>query len=306
MLTPLLLAFWLGCSLIVPTTSASAFASHRAQPASQPQTRTASTGISYGQFPDSPLGHFLYYLGQGRTREAQTAFSRLSTFEDRYRALTQAVYPGQYADGIPEVVTSCAGIVLKDQADPHRRAAIYCVLAKMNYALRDTDAALGHAQNAVQLNANSPWGWFWIAEINWFRRCWAAEAAARKRELSLFTGSTTNDFLCRAQIYHKLGLVYAQHFRQPETAIGYHYRSIDETMRLPADRIYQTYRDRRCVGAFMNILAIEVQALHDLPRAQQTLQRAIAMIPSFLSDPLDRAEILRLGLRLPEAGAPSE
>jgi hypothetical protein len=56
----------------------------------------------------------------------------------------------------------------------------------------------------------------------------------------------------------------------------------------------------------MNILAIEVQALHDLPRAQQTLQRAIAMIPSFLSDPLDRAEILRLGLRLPEAGAPSE
>ena len=305
MMPRLVLAFGLGFCLIAPRSLTFASASDRGGSASQPETRAASTSISYGNFPDSPFGHFLYYLGQGRTEEAQAAFSQLSTFEERYRALTQAVYPAQYPPGTREVVTSCAGTVLKGGTNPHRRAAIYRVLAKMSYRLKDGDAALEHAQKAVQLNPNSPWGWFWLAEVYWYRGLYASEAAARRHELSLFTGSTTDDAFHRASICGKLGLLYVHHFGEPETAIRYFHREIAETMKLPADENYGAYRISRCSGSFMNILSIEAQALHDLPRAQQTLEQAAAMIPSFPGQPLDRDGILRLGLRLPTAGAPS-
>ena len=256
-------------------------------------------GISYGQFSDSPLGHFCYYLGQGQQKEAQEAFIQLGTFEDRYRALTQAVYPSSYPAGTREVVTNCANMVLKDEADPHKRAAIYRVLAQMSYRLKDTDAALEHAQKAIRLNPNSPWGWFWLAEAYGNRGLYAAEAVARKRELSLFTGNSEDDWLHRSHIYHKLGLLHRHYFRPPETAIQYHWLDINEITKLPADENYAAYRVARCSGAFLSILLTMVQDLHDLPRAQRTLEWAMAIIPSFPEEPPYQAEILRLGLRLP-------
>ncbi len=305
MMTRLVLAFWLGLCLLAPMWLASASASHPGRSVRQPETRAVAAGISYSPFPDSPLGHFLYYLGQRQQKEAQEAFNQLGTFEDRYRALEQAVYPVHYPAGTREVVTACAGIALKNGRDPYRRAPIYRVLAKMTYRLRDADAALEHARKAIQLNPRSPWGWFWLAGVCWFRKFYAAEATARKRELSLFTGSTKYDSLQRAHIYSKLGLLYTYPFCQPETAIRYYQREIDETMKLPADGEYRDYRVARCGGSVMNILSIEVQALHDLPRAQRTLEWAATIIPSFPNEPLDQAHILRLRLRLPSAETPS-
>jgi len=197
-------------------------------------------------------------------------------------------------------------MVLKDEGNPHRRAAIHRILAQMSYRLRDTATALEHAQKAVRLNPNSPWGWFWIGEVYSDRGFYAAEAAARKRELSLFTGSTTDDWLNRASIYAKLALLYRSSFHQPETAIRYHYYEIDATMRLPADEEYRVYRAAKCSGAFMGVLVTMVQDLQDVPRAQQTLEWAAAIIPSFPSEPLERDWILSLGLRLPAAETPSE
>ncbi|MFB3880723.1 MAG: tetratricopeptide repeat protein [Armatimonadota bacterium] len=303
MMTRLLVPAGLGLCLIGPASSITAFASPPAQRARQPRTPTAAADISYGQFPDSPLGHFWFYLGQGQQREAQDAFRRISTFEQRYRALTQAVYPSSYPPGTREIVTNCANVALKDEGDPHKRAAIYRVLAQMSYRLKDTDSALANAQRAVRLNPGSPWGWFWLAEIFHDREFYAAEAAARKRELSLFTGNSVDDCLHRSHIYHKLALLYRRYFRQPETAIRYCYLDINEVMKLPDDENYAAYRVGRCSGTFLNILLTMVQDLHDLPRAQRTLEWAAAIIPSFPSEPLYQADILRLGLRLPAAEA---
>lgn len=301
MMTRVLLPVGLGFCLISPMSLASASA---AQSAKWPQAQAASAGVSQGQFPGSPLGQFWDYLGQGQQKEAQEAFSQLGTFEDRYRALTHAVYPVSYPVGTREIVTNCANMVLTDEGDPHRRAATYRVLAQMSHRLKDTDAVLEHAQKAVRLNPNSPWGWFWLAEGYSARGFYAAEAAARKRELSLFAGNTKNDWLYRGHIYSKLGLLYRRHFRQPETAIRYFYDGIKETTKLPADKEYGSYRAGRCSGAFLNILFTMVQDLHDLPRAQQTLEWAATIIPSFPSEPLHQADILSLGLRLPPTEAP--
>ncbi|MCJ7751254.1 MAG: tetratricopeptide repeat protein [Armatimonadetes bacterium] len=306
MITRLLLAVWVGSCLIAPMSVTSAPASRQLRSAGDPEARADSASVSYGQFPDSPLGHFFYYLGQGQQKKARAAFSQIDTFEARYKALSQAVYPFSYPVGTREIVTNCANMVLRSEKDPHRRAAIYRVLCQMSYRLKDTDAALEHAQKAVRLNPNSPWGGFWLAEVYSDRGFYAAEAAARKRELSLFTGSTTDDWLNRASIYAKLALLYRSSFHQPETAIRYHYSQIDATMRLPADEEYRVYRAAACSGAFMNILATMVQDLHDVPRAQQALEWAVAIIPSFPSEPLERDWILSLGLRLPPAETPSK
>ena len=295
-----LLALGIGLCLIAPIPLASASASQRPRSARQSEARTASARISYGQFADSPLGHFWYYLGQGRQKEAQEAFKQLRTFEDRYRALTQAVYPFTYPPGAREVVTNCADLMLKDEADPHKRAAVYRVLAQIHYRLKDTDAAVEHARKALDLNPNSPWGWFWLAEVYGDRGFYAAEAVARKRELSLFTGDTTEDWFYREHVYAKLGHLYRSQFRQPEAAIQYYYREIDAAMRLPTDAEYGVYRAARCSGTFMSILVTMVQDLHDRPRAQQTVEWAAAIIPSFPSEPLDREWIVSLGLRVPQ------
>ena len=178
-------------------------------------------------------------------------------------------------------------------------AAIYRVLAQMSYRLKDTDAALEHAQKAIRLNPNSPWGWFWLAEAYGNRGLYAAEAVARKRELSLFTGNSEDDWLHRSHIYHKLGLLHRHYFRQPETAIRYFYGEVNETTKLPADDNYATYRAGRSSLAFVNILSTMVHDLHDLPRAQQTLEWAQAIVPSFSSEPVVQDCVPGMGLDLP-------
>jgi tetratricopeptide (TPR) repeat protein len=228
--------------------------------------------------------------------KAERVFNSLSGFEARYEAATYALRCAAH-----EGARRLGELMLHDGYDAHQRAAVYRLLAQANARLQRKERLLDCATKAVALNPNSPWGWWWLAEAYHLggyaqgEAWYASRAAVLKHELTFFTGDSENDRMRRGQIYSRLGHLYRMPFRQPEIAVAYYRKAIDEFTGLPRDWY-------RCEGLYMNIIYTCVQNLHDMEHAQEVVREAQRAFPGFPHYDQTRAELRRLGLDPGRAG----
>jgi len=238
-----------------------------------------------------PLVLFRFYAEEERYAQAENVFRSLSGFRPRYDAATYLLRGARRAGW--DFAIRCGELMLAEESEPHRRAAVYCILAHANAWLQRWDAVLETARNAVQLNPKHPWGWHWLAEAY----CrdpsgarWPASAkAVLEHQLTFFTDSTEIHRRSRGQIYGRLGSLHRLSFRQYEKAICCYRKEIAEFTGLPGG-------EYRCGGAYMNIIATLVENLHDPARAKRVVDEASRASPSYFEYAVVQQDLRRFGL----------
>ncbi len=249
--------------------------------------------IRYFKLGGNLLIPFQHYRERNDFIKAEEVFAHMEGFQARYKAASSAL--GRTNERA-EFAIHLSELMLKNEPNPHHRAALYRIMAQANAKLWRAEAVLENAKKATKLNPKSPWGWYWLAEgysmMDFLGPMFRAEEAmARKRELTFFTGNSEEDRRARAAIYSKLGLLYRTKFHQPETAISYWRKELEERSYLPE-------YPRVGAGNYENIIITIVHDLHDRARAQKVLDEAKSIGAGFLTQSASRKELRRMGFKI--------